>query len=354
MIERKILYYPTILVPSRWLRWAMLYWDKVSSIVPDGWEDKTEMVQPLHKEYYKTMVYLWEKGLFEPTRPRDFWRKAPRAGSVLEEEFKEIVSSKKFQVRINKNWQENTMFRMHTDKASLRIFRFLHKAKLAKVDRQDPSWYFVEENTSLLYLGLLAKRLADVDIDYTVPSTDWSEYETTIFGSDVEDRGFPSFKAKFIDVLPIPRDEVSIRDILRFKKKREDELLRFRRVVDELQRGISDAESEAEIKLKLVQHREKLQRERSNLKKLMKNSGIKTTFATFRSLIGIKSPAFIETIGFSLTNVPPIISVPIIAGTAFIQVGYSWIDNKNRQRAEIRTSPFSYLYYAEKEEVIQQ
>lgn len=354
MIERKILYYPTILVPSRWLKWAMLYWDKVSSIVPDGWEDKTELIQPLHKEYYKTMVYLWEKGLFEPTRPREFWRNVPRAGSVLEEEFRETVSSKKFQVRVNKNWQKNTMFRIHSDKASLRIFRFLHKAKLAKVDRQDPSWYFVEENTSLLYLGLLAKHLADVDIDYTVPSTDRGEYENIIFGSDVEDRGFPSFKAKFIDVLPIPRDDVSIRDILRFKKKREDELFRFRKEVDEFQREISHAESEAEIKLKLVQHREKFQRERSNLNKLMKGSGIKTTFATFRSLIGIKSPTFIETIGFSMARIPPIISIPIIAGTAFVQVGYTWIDNKNKQRAEIRKSPFSYFYHAEREKMIQQ
>ena len=36
MTERKVLYYPTILVPLSWLRWSILYWDKVSSIIPES------------------------------------------------------------------------------------------------------------------------------------------------------------------------------------------------------------------------------------------------------------------------------------------------------------------------------
>ena len=42
-----------------------------------------------------------------------------------------------------------------------------------------------------------------------------------------------------------------------------------------------------------------------------------------------------------------------IVGTAAVQVRYAWIDNRNKKRTEIRKSPFSYLYYAEKEKLIE-
>lgn len=44
-MERKIIYYPTIIVPSEWAKWAILYFDKVSSIIPKG-VDYREVVNP--------------------------------------------------------------------------------------------------------------------------------------------------------------------------------------------------------------------------------------------------------------------------------------------------------------------
>jgi hypothetical protein len=65
----------------------------------------------------------------------------------------------------------------------------------------------------------------------------------------------------------------------------------------------------------------------------MKDSGIKTAFAAFSSLIYIKSPALVETIGFSLANVQSSMSVPIIAGTAIIRsVVHGSITKTNKQQ----------------------
>lgn len=345
MIERKILYYPTILAPTRWLKWATFYWDKVSSIIPEGWEHKPTLSRQKQQEHYKTMKYLWkEEDVFEPTRPRSLFN--PMLASNLKREFTELVNTPNFQATINREWMRNPIGRIHTDKFSNGILDFLTDMKLAKMDKKDNEWYLVEESTSLLYMALLAKHLADVDPDYTVPSTDWEKYESMIYMSDKEDTGFPSFKTKFLDVLPIPRDDVPIRDILKFKKRRQDELYHFREVIDQFHKELSYAKSDAEIKRILVQYKEKILKGRSNLEKLMKDFNIKRAFATMKSLIGITSPAFIETIGFSLAGVEPIVSVPIIAGGAVVQVGYTWIDNKNKQRAKTRESPFSYLYYA--------
>ena len=84
----------------------------------------------------------------------------------------------------------------------------------------------------------------------------------------------------------------------------------------------------------------------------MKRSGIKRAFAVFRSLINIKSPALYETLGFTIAQTPFRISLPIILGTAMVQVGSVWVDNTNKQRVEIRDSPFSYLYYAKQEKLV--
>jgi hypothetical protein len=101
-----------------------------------------------------------------------------------------------------------------------------------------------------------------------------------------------------------------------------------------------------------VKYKEKIENGRSDLCRLMKGLGVKTTFAAIRSLISIKSPALYETIGYSIAQTPLAISAPIIAGTAFVQVGYAWIANRNKRVAELRKSPFSYLYHAQQEKLI--
>ena len=123
--------------------------------------------------------------------------------------------------------------------------------------------------------------------------------------------------------------------------------------MDEVQKEASNAKSEAGIKRIFVQNKEKIQKERSKLRESMKDSGIKTALATIKSLISIKSPAILETLAFSAAKTPAPTSVPIIVTTAFAQVGYVWVDNRNKQRAEIRESPFAYLYYAEKQKLLE-
>lgn len=41
-MNRTILYYPTINIPNdEWLRHALLYYDQVSSIIPQNWENES-------------------------------------------------------------------------------------------------------------------------------------------------------------------------------------------------------------------------------------------------------------------------------------------------------------------------
>lgn len=353
MINRKVLYYPTILVPSRWLKWGIFYWDTVSSIVPYGWDRNPILIGPRSRKSFNDMKYLREEMEFEPTRPDRLIRRR-QAVQNLKNEFFDIVRSSEFESSINKNWRENSRGRIHRDKLSNEIIEFLRRRGLADIQRGDSKWFLVEEKTSLLYMALLAKHLADMDIHFTVPSTDRDEYEDAIYISNDKNHGFPSLSLKFQSILPVPRDDVSMKDILRFKRKRKDELLALREVIDEFEGEASNAENETEIKRIAVQYKERIERGRSNLEKSMKESGIKRVFESFRSLISVKSPALLETIGFSLVGIPLEVSVPITVGTASIQVGYSWIDKRNKQRVELRKSPFSYLLYAKESHLIKE
>lgn len=340
-MTRKILYYPTILVPTKWLKWAILYWDKVSSIVPKYWEDIRSFWNPQDNEFYEAMKYLEQEEEYEPIKPRTF-----DAFSTLTEEFKEIVNSSQFQSRINRT----KVGFINKDKITDSIYDFLREKDLISENRTN--WFIIEENTALLYLSLLAKYLADSELDYTIPGTDLKVYETMIYRASEVKHGFPSWDSKFLNVLPVPRDEVALRDIITFKRKRKSELLQFREVIDEIERDISQAESEKEIKRLLAQYRDKIKSKASKLNSEMKDLNIKTTLATFKSLIDIKSPVLWEALLSIPLEIPPQISVPIVGTTAAIQVGYAWIDNKNRQRAKLRESSYSYLYYARRKRVV--
>lgn len=157
---------------------------------------------------------------------------------------------------------------------------------------------------------------------------------------------------KFLDVLPVPTDDVPLKDIIKFKEERKTELLSLREIIDSYHKELSKSKDRKEIKEITIQFKEKVLKGKTNLEQNMKDSKLKKVFESFKSLISIKSQSFCEAIGFTIAEVPLEISVPIIAGTAAIEIGSSLIASRNKHRADIRESPFSYLYHAEKKGVL--
>ena len=201
-------------------------------------------------------------------------------------------------------------------------------------------------------MSLLAKYLADVNPDFTVPGTDSSEYEKIIYSAFSRRNSFISLDAKFMNVLPAPASDVPITNILKFKEKRRYELLNFREVIDKIYQNISMAENEGEIKQIVLSYKEKIEIEVTKLRKMMMEEHIRTVFGTFKSLLDIKSPALLTTLGVSLSELPVEIKIPILGITATIQIGYYLVDEINKQRAKLRESPFAYLYCGQKAGVI--
>jgi hypothetical protein len=347
MNQRKVLYYPTIIAPLSWLKWATLYWDKVASIVPEQWEmDSTNNSSPIARAY-EAMNLLKAEGVFEPASPR-----VPHAQWKVETEIKAHPDLRPTHPKV---WKENGLFRIHVEKFNHGALSFLKELGLAIADEHF-EWIFVEKNTFFIYMAILARNLADLDPDFTVTSTDNSEYERLIFETTSAKKGFPSLTLNLRKILPDPVPETSFETILKFRKEKYIELLSFREVIDSFQQEISKSDSYAETKEITVHYAEKIMRERAELSRSLKDSGINSVFSTAKTLIDIKSPSLWETItltiGSAAANIPSWISGAIVAGTAGIQVGSTILEKRSQNAATIRESPFSYLYLGEKEKII--
>lgn len=367
MTTRTILYYPTINIPSKsWLRHALLYWDEVSSIVPQSWGDRYlyELSPEIH--------YLIDEGQFRAIRPDDLILKGDNWEALHEfqNEFKTTIQSPQFKrflenrlflsSRIHTDKVENSKLvaRVHSNKTSDNLFHFLEDLGLAKRDNRNAQWLMFERRTALIYMSLLAKYLADIDKKQTTIGTDLAIYENFNFKRVREKDGFPVVNLNISNVLPIPIANVPLEKIIDFKKKRKDELLNFRKILMDFQSKLSKTKSNEELKEIVVNFQENIEAGIKGVSSALKDSRIETLFKSFKSLINLKSPTAVAS-GLALANEKyHFINTPIylkIAGLATIgilELTCSYIELRNKQLAKTRESAFSYLLQAQRSGII--
>jgi hypothetical protein len=240
--KRCILYYPTISIPhGRWLKQVILYWDEIGSIVPQNYEDQNLI------PYTPAVQHLKDEGLFRPIKPENLiyqdWQKLEN----FEQEFRSILESEEFKkwrarrIPIPKSLVSNdtvpTLSRIHEDKVSNSLMHYLEEKGLAQRE-PNSEWYFFENNTALLYMGLLAKYLADIDINLTIPGTNFEIYEELIFSALSKSEGFACLRTNLVNTLPVPREDVPLKKIVEFKRKRQAELLRFQSEIEAYEKEI--------------------------------------------------------------------------------------------------------------------
>jgi hypothetical protein len=155
--------------------------------------------------------------------------------------------------------------------------------------------------------------------------------------------------------LPVPRPDVKFKDILAFKRKRKDELNRYRKRIDDLQKQLSQATERAEVNQALVQFEEAQQTELSDLVDALRSAKLATIWGSVKTLIKAKNPMFWGAGAVALGLTASIGTLPIslaIAGAAVsgtVEVGSYLVDQRNKRRATERKSSFAYLYHAKEE-----
>lgn len=221
MINRKIIYFPYInLNPSDpWYKSAILYWDKISILTHEF--NKNSI--PFEGETKNLFV---DHGLIEPLYVRN------HLDDHLVVNFIEYVS--KFTTK-------DAAVRCYQGKFSELLVERLKEKGLLVEDGYD---YLVEGKTARLYLSLVATKKALLS-EYDLYTDDIANYQFLNFGKPINLSKKIVRKDEYVsavleEILPVPRDNVSLQDVLEFKNKYQDEYLDFRNFVEKKFESLKD------------------------------------------------------------------------------------------------------------------
>jgi hypothetical protein len=374
-MTQTILYYPTISIPNtEWLRQALLYFDKVSSIAPRvlwgvGGRERSVPLTP-------ELEYLWNEGVYEPLDPEILSGEAVYApivpeGVSVERELKHLGGwpavhrlTDRFAAKLqNENFevQPNATFvRMHKGKLQDAMLSFLENKGLLKYDgdRWHGEWFLVEEKTANLYMSMLAQALADNNPESMVPGTDRPECENWIYRARTQEDSNLCIETHIRKVLPVPRDDVPFENILDFKRKRNAELLQYRTKVDELQKQLSQADTPKAVTEALRKFEEAQDRELTNFSKALEDAKIVTRWGSVKTLINAKSPALwggLLVTGGIAANIAALPISLVVLGTVVagvVEVKSYFAEKRSEEHKLNSASPFAYLYQARKEGLV--
>ena len=155
--EKIILYYPTIKIKDgTWLRNAILYWDKVSSIVPGMNFDEFNSIE---------IEYLQDAGIYEPIYPFELEQEDGLCEMFCKQVKKNLKYSKRpmskrrtARVHVEKL---SMMDMVHIDKTPEPILEYLLDEGIAQRN-YDGAWINMNTEDADVYMATLAKYLAKV------------------------------------------------------------------------------------------------------------------------------------------------------------------------------------------------
>lgn len=326
-----ILYYPNIAIPTKnWLRRVILYWDEVGSIVPQGYD------YAKHPE----VEFLISEGVYRPFDPTNLFSNWELLQD-LNNELLAVMISPRFRQQVSQKKSRLHRSKIHTLKLPDEVREILIQEQLVERPNGYSDWYLFETTTAKLYMSLLAKYLAYADGKNTFPGTDSPTYQGLSYYST--DNVSPGLNVDFFNILPVPREDVSFADILAFKEKRKTELDRFRNILSQTQKTIIHAQSQQEFNDSLSGMESRLKQGLSELEATLKDSKILYWMGNVSSLA-------LTTGAGAFLGLPPELAV---AGTIGLKITEVSIRSYLGKRGILRNSELSYLYHAQKAEILQ-
>jgi hypothetical protein len=113
---------------------------------------------------------------------------------------------------------------------------------------------------------------------------------------------------------------------------------------------LSKLENQTEVKDTIVSHKEAIARGLADVDATLADARIATISATFKSLISLSSLSLAAGAAATPLGIPVAeVALPVLVGGGLVQVGYKWIQMRNKQRAILRDSPLAYLFHARRE-----
>ena len=341
-MPKRILYYPNIDVPdSVWTKNVLLYWDEMSSIVP-------------HQGFFlpRNISMLQEYGCYKPVFPREIFEQSG-------DEFFEVLEQR---LRLLPE-QGPGMMRMHVSKSYFMNERIILRehpevTKVLGKLTQDSQYRETREDVATVYL----KTLADFAVkneENTVVGTD----RTPLGGGLGENYGKPMeansvLEFVFNRCIPMPAEDVSLEEILKFKADNKNQLVDFQSALDDLQKNICACKSADEEYDTLHAFRSSIKESLALAEETFKERSIKYVKGSLKTGISsLFSPDFLLDVAQEMpglmaqTGNPDTLMLKLVLETG-MELAKTALQECYRNR-RIRKSKFSYLMHAREEGLYQ-
>jgi hypothetical protein len=338
----RALYYPSIHLPdNQWLRRAILYWDEVNAIVPEA------VASDIPRDHVSRT--LKAAGVCRWISPEEALEKTSVQDTI--DEFVAAVSREEYlrssgsrdqyidrtRIHVGKipvKPRKNTS--VHPDKVSLSFEERMTELGLI-VGRDNEGWLLMKRSVGDLYLAFLAGAIARL---YGLePITDRWHNDNVLVCSQLETNPAEhQVMTKFIleDLLPAPSEDASVKKILEFRVKHEEELLRFRRAIREFIESLEGL-SNQELLERLDAKKDDVREQSLMLARKLKENRLGTTL----SVLEVSVPNKAE-------GLTALISLPmgaVIGGiNAAMRVGRQVFEGRVRRNSLLAENPYTYVY----------
>ena len=339
-----ILYYPKIAIPDgAWLRQALLYWDRIGSIIPREFDRAGHDLQDLH--------ILHELNVYRSYNPEDFIVGDQRLRIEFEQEFIHISKKPSFWRRLPPPEARRFDSPIHIAKITDDLSEYVQSKGLAILRDRYDSWYQFERSAAWLYMSLLAKYMADSAEETTIPGTDFGLFKDFIFQTEKRYFSASCFELTLQDILPVPSQNTPLEKILEFKTKRRDELTSFREVIWDIQNELKNSQEVSQIRDIASRYSDLINTRVSDLSKTMQEDNFQLLRGSLETLVKTDSIPSLSLV-FDPFQIPIEYKLAGLGVLGVISVSNYLLDRRNERRKLLRENSFSYLYHAEHEGII--
>ncbi len=353
MAFTKALFYPTIDIRNEnWLKTAILFWDEISTIVP-------ESINNPYQE--RATQYLYDEGVLKPIQvnPDDDFIE-----ELASDTLNYLNTNEGFQLLLQSNGRNAAIHREKLPRDVSRIFD-IHPEKLPyeiqhqlRMSMTEDGWFRVNGHFAAFYMTLLANKICErksiallTDNSLTSNLSDLVRLDNQI-AINGRDRHYdyrPRHRERYINLaqglltnMAIQSvniaESTSLEDVIKFKKRHQDELGIFRTNIEDLTKGIPVDASLEQITQQVEDvYINKFKPGYNNLTKALKGAGVKWVTDLMK----------VSLISTGATSIPVALlglSVPYallaVGGVSVISSAISYNSNKKKI---LRENPYSYL-----------
>jgi len=346
------LYYPHInLTNKNWIKHALLFWDRISRIVPQS-------VEPTDN---KDIIRLKnEIGFIDDYKPDIY--DTSRASHDFFQEVRPIIESDQFfneryfeRSRQQRNYLRDSQDRrhffsemvqtsgsyIHVEKLDTRLKEYLFDIGVAIPGQSEwEDWVKIDSDIGLLYMTYFAKSISKKKSLPIVTDVDQSFSASLYFESSINSDYRDQFEYKLGNLLietVVPKNinDIEIKKLLEIRRKYDNERTSFCNEISDLSNTITGLDNYSALNDALNQHSKLILSETRNLEKLYKMNNIETV----NKFLSVSVPTSIA----SLTEYIPDAAKPLVVAGGLIFGVITAANSVKKEKLELNKNPKSYL-----------